>query len=104
VGEIFDEHDEGSPVPVVPPTGLLESDGSEPVEAVGERFGVELPPGRATTFGGRVTELAGRIPRPGERFMMSGLVVDVIQATPARIERMLVRLEGPPAQRLGGES
>ncbi len=103
VGEIFDEHDEGSAVPVVPPTGLLESDGSEPVEAVEERFGVELPAGRAATFGGRITELAGRIPHPGERFMLSGLVVDVLQASPARIERMLVRLEGPPAQRLGGE-
>ncbi|HEX6990721.1 MAG TPA: hemolysin family protein [Gemmatimonadales bacterium] len=104
VGEIFDEHDESGPVPVVPPTGLLESDGSESVEAIGERFGVELPSGRATTFGGRISELAGRIPSPGERFMLSGLVVDVIQASPARIERMLVRLEGPPAQRLGGEA
>jgi CBS domain containing-hemolysin-like protein len=104
VGEIFDEHDESGPVAVVPTTGLLESDGSESVEAIVERFGVELPPGRATTFGGRITELAGRIPSPGERFMLSGLVVDVLQASPARIERMLVRLEGAPAQRLGGEA
>jgi CBS domain containing-hemolysin-like protein len=104
VGEIFDEHDESGPAPVVPPIGLLESDGSESVEAIAERFGVELPPGRATTFGGRITELAGRIPSPGERFMLGGLVVDVMQASPARIERMLVRLEGPPAQRLGGEA
>jgi CBS domain containing-hemolysin-like protein len=99
VGEIFDEHDEDAVAAVQPQSPLLESDGSESIEAVAERFGVELPHGRATTLAGRVTELAGRIPAAGERFLLGKLEVDVLQATPARIERLVVRLI-PPASPL----
>ncbi len=101
VGEIFDEHDDESSPRPAPGHVLLEVDGSEPVEVIAERFGVEIPAGRAATFAGRVTELAGRIPATGERFLIGGLEVDVVQASPARIERMLVRLAPPPAVRLG---
>ncbi len=102
VGEIFDEHDEAALPAALPPSGLLESDGTESVDAVAERFDVELPGGRAVTFAGRVAELAGRIPNAGERFTIGGLEVDVIQATPARIERMIVRAAPPAPARLGG--
>jgi CBS domain containing-hemolysin-like protein len=101
VGEIFDEHDEDAVPPPLPASGLLETDGSEPVEAVAERFAVELPGGRAATFGGRVSELAGRIPAAGERFVVGSLEVDVIQASLSRIERMIVRRAPPLPLRLG---
>jgi magnesium and cobalt transporter len=101
VGEIFDEHDDDAVVASQPLSPLLESDGSESVEAVAERFGVELPPGRATTLAGRITELAGRIPAAGERFLLGKLEVDVLQATPARIERLVVRPLPSSPVRLG---
>ncbi|HET6578172.1 MAG TPA: hemolysin family protein [Gemmatimonadales bacterium] len=96
VGEIYDEHDEevrsapaGGPV-------LFETDGNIPPEALEERFGIPLPPGRSTTVAGRVAEWAGRIPNAGERFTIRGLEFDVLQASPTRIERLVIRT-GPTA-------
>jgi CBS domain containing-hemolysin-like protein len=91
VGEIFDEHDEEVlPTPVGAPT-LFETDGNVSVQAIEERFGVSLPPGRSTTVGGLLVEWAGRIPNAGERFFVSGLEFDVVQASLTRIERLLIR-------------
>jgi putative hemolysin len=97
VGEIFDEHDEE--VRALPSaTGtIFETDGNVSVEAMQERFGVILPPGRSTTIGGLLVEWAGRIPNAGERFVVRGLEFDVIQASPTRIERLLIRSEPTPA-------
>ena len=91
VGEIFDEFD--GQVTVDAPVGgsILEADGSTPLEAVESRFGVTLPRLHATTLAGLVAEAAGRIPSAGERFALSELEVDVLQASPMRIERLLVR-------------
>ena len=106
VGEIFDEHDAGAAAeePAVAGGGVLEVDGTASAEAIAERFEVELPDGQATTLAGLVTELAGRIPAAGERFLVGGLEVDVLHATPARIERMLVRPGPVPPARLGEAS
>jgi putative hemolysin len=96
VGEIYDEHDEevrsapaGGPV-------LFETDGNIPPEALEERFGVPLPAGRSTKVAGLVAEWAGRIPNAGERFAIRGLEFDVLQASPTRIERLVIRT-GPSA-------
>jgi len=91
VGEIFDEHDEevASMLPPVPT--LFETDGNVSTEAIEERFGVSLPSGRSTTIGGLLVEWAGRIPNAGERFLVHGLEFDVVQASPTRIERLLIR-------------
>jgi putative hemolysin len=97
VGEIFDEHDEE--VRALPSaTGtIFETDGNVSVEAIQERFGVTLPPGRSTTIAGLLVEWAGRIPNAGERFVVRGLEFDVIQASPTRIERLLIRSGPTPA-------
>ena len=97
VGEIFDEYDEV--VRAEPPGGpvVFETDGNVPPEAVEERFGVTLPPGRSTTIAGLVVEWAGRIPNPGERFVVRGLEIDVIEASPTKIERLIVRTADLPA-------
>ena len=91
VGEIFDEHDEGVRSSAVGPAPMVETDGAAPASAIAESFGVTLPPGGATTIGGLLAELAGRIPNAGERFTMLGLEFDVLQASPTRIERLLIR-------------
>lgn len=91
VGEIFDE-DEGSAEQAAAGTeAVFEADGGTPLDALAVRFGVVLPEGRATTVAGLLAELLGRIPQAGERFALRGLEFDVVQASPARIERVLVR-------------
>jgi magnesium and cobalt transporter len=97
VGEIFDEHDEGVRSPAGGPAPMVETDGAAPASAIAESFGVALPPGGATTIGGLLAERAGRIPNAGERFTMLGLEFDVLQASPTRIERLLVRSGPAPA-------
>jgi CBS domain containing-hemolysin-like protein len=97
VGEIFDEHDEEVRAVPAADTTIIETDGNLSLEAVQEGFGVTLPPGRSTTIGGLLVEWAGRIPNAGERFVVKGLEFDVIQASPTRIERLLIRSEPTPA-------
>ncbi|HEX5635053.1 MAG TPA: transporter associated domain-containing protein, partial [Gemmatimonadales bacterium] len=65
-----------------------------------ERFEVTLPASRSATVGGLLAELAGRIPAAGERFLVGGLELDVLQASPTRVERLLVRPAPPPPVRL----
>jgi CBS domain containing-hemolysin-like protein len=77
--------------------GVFETDGNVSHEAIQERFGVLLPSGRSTTIGGLLVEWAGRIPSAGERFVVRGLEFDVIQATPTRVERLLIRTSPTPA-------
>lgn len=101
VGEIFDEHDDGAAPLRVAAGAILEADGTESADAVAERFGVVLPEGQASTIAGLVVELSGRIPAAGERFVIGALEIDIVQASPARIERMLVRLGSAAAVRLG---
>jgi CBS domain containing-hemolysin-like protein len=96
VGEIYDEHDEAVRVGGEGEPAVLEADGGTPVAAVAARFGVPLDGSRATTVAGLLAEAAGRIPRPGERFLFEGLEFDVVQASPARAERILIR-PGPVA-------
>jgi putative hemolysin len=102
VGEIFDEHDEG--VRDETPSGptIFETDGNLAPEALEERFGVTLPRGRSTTVAGLVVEWAGRIPSSGERFLVPGLEIDVIEASQTKIERLIIRSADTPAQTLPG--
>ena len=96
VGEIFDEHDEGTAEMQTPAPGVFETDGAAAPSAIEERFGVNLVSDQATTISGLLVELAGRIPQSGERFMVQGLEIDVVQASPNRVERVLIR-PGPVA-------
>lgn len=97
VGEIYDEHDQ---LPAVTPSpigsALAELDGSVPVTEVATRYSMTLPTSGATTIAGLLAELAGRIPAAGERFVISGVEIDVVTATATRVERVLVR-PGPVA-------
>jgi CBS domain containing-hemolysin-like protein len=96
VGEIFDEHDGHA----VPESGggtlVFEADGSTSVPAIEEHFEVTLPSSRTSTASGLLAELAGRIPQAGERFLVRGLEFDVLQASPTRVERVVIR-RGPPS-------
>lgn len=90
VGEIADEDDAAGAPP--PPSGdLLEVDGSIAPAVVGDHFGVTFPVTSAASFGGLLAELAGRIPQAGDRFLLRDIEIDVLGATPARAERLLLR-------------
>lgn len=94
VGEISDEDD----AEVVPPeeqTDLFECDGATTVGEVAERFHLAVNIRDTTSFAGRLVDRLGRIPVTGERFRLDGLDVDVMAATPSRIERLLLRLGVP---------
>ena len=95
VGEIFDE-DDGTTRDPRTTEQVFEVDGATPLDALAVRFGLALPETRATTVAGLLAELAGRIPRAGERLLYRGLEFDIVQATPARVERTLVRTAPVP--------
>jgi CBS domain containing-hemolysin-like protein len=103
VGEITDEDDALEPAPAALPE-LLEVDGADPATEVADHFGVTLPEAVATSFAGLLVERLGRIPRVGERFRIATLDIDVVAATPARVERMVVRRRTPAAVPLDPES
>jgi putative hemolysin len=91
VGEIFDEYDEEVRENAPDMPALFETDGNVSKEAIEERFNVSLPSGRSSSIGGLLVEWAGRIPNAGERFFVVGLEFDVLDASPTRIERLLIR-------------
>lgn len=98
VGEIFDEYDVQAPVEA-PGTELLEATGATPVDDLRVRFDADLPR-HAETIGGLLAHAAGQIPRTGERYILGGLEFDVLQATPNRVERVVVRRLPVPVRHL----
>jgi CBS domain containing-hemolysin-like protein len=99
IGEIFDEHD-GVAGAAAAPVQLMEVSGGTPVEEIVAAFDVTLPD-TAETVSGLLARLAGRIPRSGERYLVAGLEFDVLDATPNRLERVLIRRGPVPMFSLG---
>ena len=96
VGEIYDDDPRQPMVEPARPL-LLEVDGSAAVVDVQTRLGLPLPSGLAGTIGGRLAELIGRIPVTGERHVLGGIEFDVLQASPNRVERIVIRPASPPS-------
>ncbi|GIW50867.1 MAG: hypothetical protein KatS3mg081_0222 [Gemmatimonadales bacterium] len=84
-GQIAEEEGAASEVPQI-----LEADGGMRIADLAARFQAELPSG-AETVAGLLIRALGRIPRPGERFVYRGLEFDVLEASPSRVQRVLVR-------------
>ena len=89
VGEISDETDQ-PPAATSPAPDLLEVRGTESVQEVAKRFGATLPADRETV-GGMLATALGRIPRVGERILVAGLEFDILDASPTRVDRVVVR-------------
>lgn len=116
VGEIRDEHDDEAPIesPQREPGGAWLLSGSFPVDQLGDLFAEPLELDEvyeATTLGGLVSEIEGRIPMPGEVVLLdnAGLRIEVVASTDRRVERLRVfppahsAIEHlPPAEGWGG--
>jgi CBS domain containing-hemolysin-like protein len=97
VGDIKDEHETDTPVedPQREPGGSWLVPGSFPVDQLVDLFGepVEVDDTyEATTLGGLVSEIEGRIPLRGEVVMLhhAGLRIEVVASTDRRVERLRV--------------
>jgi CBS domain containing-hemolysin-like protein len=101
VGNIRDEHEEETPVeePQPEPGGAWLVPGDFPVDRLAELFGDGVEAGNgyeASTLGGLVSEIEGRIPLPGEMVVLkpAGLRMEIVASTDRRVERLRVF---PPA-------
>jgi CBS domain containing-hemolysin-like protein len=106
VGDIHDEHETEvkSEEPQREESGAWVVPGDFPADQLGDLFGetVELGEGvEATTVGGLVSEIEGRIPLPGEMVELkpARLRMEVVASTDRRVER--VRLFPPETSEKG---
>ncbi len=100
VGEIEDEHDTPTGVPIITRAdGTLLVDARLPIEEFETRTGIKLPPldgEDMDTLGGYVANLAGRMPHIGESVRTTdGLSFDVLEMDQSRIKRLRVRAARP---------
>jgi CBS domain containing-hemolysin-like protein len=100
VGNIKDEHEVETPIeePQREPNGVWLVPGSFPVDQLTDLFGESVELGdlrngyEATTLGGLVSEIEGRIPLPGEVVLLesAGLRMEVVASTDRLVERLRV--------------
>jgi CBS domain containing-hemolysin-like protein len=100
VGNIKDEHEVETPIedPQREPGGVWLVPGSFPVDRLTDLFGESVELGdlrngyEATTLGGLVSEIEGRIPLPGEVVLLesAGLRMEVVASTDRLVERLRV--------------
>jgi CBS domain containing-hemolysin-like protein len=101
VGNIRDEHEIDVPIeePQREPNGVWLVPGNFPVDQLADLFGEPIEAGNgyeATTLGGLVSEIEGRIPLSGEVVVLEpvGLRMEIVASTDRRVERLRVF---PPA-------
>ena len=101
VGNIRDEHEVevGIEEPQREPNGVWLVPGNFPVDHLSDLFGETVEPGdayEATTLGGLVSEIEGRIPLAGDVVLLEpiGLRMEIVASTDRRVERLRVF---PPA-------
>jgi CBS domain containing-hemolysin-like protein len=96
VGEIRDEHEKSDIVKESDTSYIF--NGNTDLDLLEKLLGGTRPDEReATTIGGLVSELAGRIPAAGEVFEDNGLRFEVLDSTERRVERVRVSLQNVSA-------
>jgi CBS domain containing-hemolysin-like protein len=98
VGEIFDELDEAQPAVAQGVRGVMVADGALSLSKLSDHFDIPVDaPAQIETVGGYLAWAAGRIPQAGERIVAGALEFDVLEATPARLVKLVVRAVLAPA-------
>jgi len=89
VGEIRDEHDEADDI-VREGNSAYVVRGNVDVGRLHDLFDLRLEPKDATTIGGLVSAMVGRIPQPGEVIEEDGLRFEILESTDRKIEKLRV--------------
>jgi CBS domain containing-hemolysin-like protein len=94
VGEILDEYDtsEDSDAPVRTRAGETLVPGGTNIGELNERFGLDIPEDDATTIGGYVFGVLGRLPQPGDRVIAGGAIFTVREMDGRKIDTLAVDL------------
>jgi CBS domain containing-hemolysin-like protein len=94
VGEILDEYDtpEDSDAPVRTRAGETLVAGGTNIGELNERFGLDIPEDDATTIGGYVFGVLGRLPQPGDRVIAGGAIFTVREMEARKIDTLAVDL------------
>jgi CBS domain containing-hemolysin-like protein len=94
VGEILDEYDTTEDVsePVLTRAGETIVTGSTNIGELNERFGLDVPQEDATTIGGFVFGILGRLPQPGDRVIAGGAIFSVKSMDGRKIDSLAVDL------------
>jgi putative hemolysin len=94
VGEMLDEYvtPEDTDEPVLTRAGETVIPGSTNIGELNDRFGLSVPEGDATTIGGYVFGVIGRLPQPGDRVTAGGAIFTVREIDGRRIESLAVDL------------
>lgn len=91
-GEIDDEHDQDSLVEQVLEDGTYRLDGRLEVNYLNDQYGLGFPESdRFTTLGGLVTDLAGKLPEPGDAVVVGSWRLEVEGMEVQRVKQVLVR-------------
>ena len=98
VGEISDEHETPQVVRENETSYLVP--GNMDVDRLEELLGIRPEHKDATTVGGLVSEIAGRIPKKGEVVEDDNLRLEILQATERRVERVRVSVANPHQMKL----
>jgi CBS domain containing-hemolysin-like protein len=96
VGEIHDEHDQAEVVKEADNTYVVP--GSMDVDRLDELFGLRFADHEATTIGGLVSEIAGRIPQAGEVVADDKLRFEVLESTDRKVDRVRVMPAEPSSE------
>jgi len=96
VGEIRDEHENSSDI-VREGDNAYVVKGNVDVGRIGDMFDVRLESDDATTVGGLVSSLVGRIPRQGEMIEDGNLRFEVLESTDRRVEKLRISRPKPRA-------
>jgi len=94
VGDIWEEYDKEEFTYRVLPDGSWLMSAKLDLEEASEILGVTLESEEALSLGGLVIENLGHLPKKGERIEISGLAIEVVDATPQRVKLLKVRKIG----------
>jgi CBS domain containing-hemolysin-like protein len=94
VGEILDEYDttEDQEEPIQNRQGETLISGGTNVGELNDHFGLDIPNEEATTIGGFVFGVLGRLPQPGDRVMTGGAIFTVRSMDGRKIDTLAVDL------------
>lgn len=107
VGNIPTHEEKESPEVVRREDGSWLVDGMQAIDDLKDLVGVDELPGEGEdtyqTLGGFVMTQLGRIPRAGDKFIVDLVSYEVMDMDGNRVDKVLVKLEEPPAEPTGRE-